>query len=161
MDDQRARALLDAERVRVAGLLDDLAAEAAGDRSAADEPGDVEDSAEPLTSQGLDDAVAAGLRERMAALERAESAPRRGHLRPVHPERPAHSRRSPRSRPGRRAHRGRGRTGLIGQWQCARRPAMSSGAPFIVRSIGTPPERTKRTIKTPATTRKPMFKKVV
>jgi len=72
MDDQRARALLDAERVRVEGLLNDLAGEGDADRSAADEPGDLTDSAEPLTTQGLDDAVAAGLRERMAALERAE-----------------------------------------------------------------------------------------
>ena len=72
MDDQRARALLDAERVRVEALLEDLAGEAEGDRSAADEPGDISDSAEPLTSQGLDDAVAAGLRDRLAALERAQ-----------------------------------------------------------------------------------------
>jgi DnaK suppressor protein len=73
MDDQRARALLDAERVRVEGLLEDLAGEAEGDRSAADEPGDLTDTAEPLTSQGLDDAVAAGLRDRLAAIERAEA----------------------------------------------------------------------------------------
>jgi DnaK suppressor protein len=72
MDDQRARALLDAERVRVEGLLNDLASEGDGDREAATEPGDMGDSAEPLTSQGLDDAVAAGLRDRLAALERAE-----------------------------------------------------------------------------------------
>ena len=73
MDDQRARALLDAERVRVEGLLEDLAGEGEDDRSAADEPGDLTDSAEPLTTQGLDDAVAAGLRDRLAALERAEA----------------------------------------------------------------------------------------
>jgi len=72
MDDQRARALLDAERVRVEGLLNDLAGAGDADRSAADEPGDLTDSAEPLTTQGLDDAVAAGLRDRLAALERAE-----------------------------------------------------------------------------------------
>jgi DnaK suppressor protein len=72
MDDQRARALLDAERVRVEALLDDLAGAGDADRSAADEPGDLTDSAEPLTTQGLDDAVAAELRDRLAALERAE-----------------------------------------------------------------------------------------
>ena len=72
MDDQRARALLGAERVRVESLLNDLASEAGADRSAADEPGDMGDSAEPLTAEGLDDAVAAGLRDRLAALERAE-----------------------------------------------------------------------------------------
>lgn len=72
MDDQRARALLDAERVRVEGLLDDLAGEGEADRSAADEPGDLSDSAEPLTTEGLDDAVAASLRDRLAALARAE-----------------------------------------------------------------------------------------
>jgi DnaK suppressor protein len=73
MDDQRARALLAAERVRVEGLLKDLAGEADDDRSAANEPGDMTDSAEPLTTQGFDDAVAEGLRERLAALERAET----------------------------------------------------------------------------------------
>ncbi len=72
MDDQRARALLDAERVRVESLLNDLASEAGADRSAANEPGDMADSAEPLITEGLDDAVAAGLRDRLAALERAE-----------------------------------------------------------------------------------------
>jgi DnaK suppressor protein len=72
MDDQRALALLGAERVRVESLLNDLSAESDSDRSAANEPGDMGDSAEPLTSQGLDDAVAAGLRDRLAALERAE-----------------------------------------------------------------------------------------
>ena len=72
MDDQRARALLGAERVRVEALLNDLVGEGDADRSAADEPGDLTDSAEPLTSQGLDDAVAVGLRDRLAALERAE-----------------------------------------------------------------------------------------
>jgi DnaK suppressor protein len=72
MDDQRARALLDAERVRVESLLRELSSEGDADRSAADEPGDMGDSAEPLTSQGLDNAVAAGLRDRLAAIERAQ-----------------------------------------------------------------------------------------
>ena len=42
------------------------------DRDAANEPGDMTDSAEPLTDEEGDDAVAAGLRDRLAALERAE-----------------------------------------------------------------------------------------
>jgi len=45
----------------VESLLNDLASEGQGDRAAADEPGDMGDSAEPLTSQGLDDAVRSAL----------------------------------------------------------------------------------------------------
>jgi DnaK suppressor protein len=42
------------------------------DRSAASEPGNRSDSAEPLTSELTDDAVAAGLRDRLDAIGRAE-----------------------------------------------------------------------------------------
>ncbi|HLY82441.1 MAG TPA: hypothetical protein VKQ71_05620 [Acidimicrobiales bacterium] len=72
MDDERARALLRAERVRVQGLLDETAAAGQADREAANEPGDLHDPAERLTAEGTDDAVTAGLRVRLAALERAE-----------------------------------------------------------------------------------------
>jgi DnaK suppressor protein len=72
MDDDRARALLRAERLRVETLLDETVAAGEDDRSAADEPGDLTDPAEPLTDQEADDAVVAGLRDRLAALERAE-----------------------------------------------------------------------------------------
>ncbi len=73
MDEDRASALLQAERGRVEGLLSESDAVAASDREAADQPGDMQDSAEPLTRQGTDDAVTAGLRDRLSALERAEA----------------------------------------------------------------------------------------
>ena|SRR5579863_2340668 len=72
MDGNRARALLDAERVRVRALLEDTTAAAREDRAAANEPGDLTDPAERLTAEEGDDAIAAGLRERLAAIERAD-----------------------------------------------------------------------------------------
>ncbi|HWG74209.1 MAG TPA: hypothetical protein VG184_09165 [Acidimicrobiales bacterium] len=72
MDDDRARVLLDQERTRLQGLIDETTADARSDRSATNEPGDMSDPAERLTAEGADDAVAAGLRDRLAALERAE-----------------------------------------------------------------------------------------
>jgi DnaK suppressor protein len=72
MDEQRARALLRDERVRVQNLLDETSAAARSDRAEANEPGDLTDPAERLTAEEADDAVAAGLRERLAAIERAE-----------------------------------------------------------------------------------------
>ena len=68
----KANELLSAERSRVEGLLKDLGAEGTADRDAADAPGDMFDSAEPLTTEGTDDAIRAGLEERLAAVERAE-----------------------------------------------------------------------------------------
>lgn len=72
MDDSRARELLSLERTRVQRLLDEVSAAGREDRAAANEQGDMSDPAEPLTSEGTDDAVAAELAERMAAIERAE-----------------------------------------------------------------------------------------
>jgi DnaK suppressor protein len=72
MDDTTARALLKAERNRVEDLLAATTAARRADRDAADEPGDMTDSAEPLTDQELDDAVVTQLQERLAALARAE-----------------------------------------------------------------------------------------
>jgi DnaK suppressor protein len=72
MDEERARALLGAERVKVQGLLDETTAAAESDRIAANEPGDLSDPAERLTAEEGDDAVAAALRERLAAIGRAE-----------------------------------------------------------------------------------------
>jgi len=73
MDRERAARLLAEERRRVEQALADLQGEAQGDRSAAAETGDIADPAEPLTSQQGDDAVAAQLGHRLAALERAEA----------------------------------------------------------------------------------------
>ncbi len=71
MDTDQARARLRAERAEVTDLL--KGAESAGqqDREAGSETGDIADSAQPLTAQGVDDAVAASLRDRLAALDRA------------------------------------------------------------------------------------------
>jgi DnaK suppressor protein len=72
MDVGRARSLLRAERSRVENLLKETTGAGEEDRSAANEPGDLSDPAERLTAEQADDAVAGGLRERLAALERAE-----------------------------------------------------------------------------------------
>jgi DnaK suppressor protein len=72
MDEARARQLLADERTRVEGLLRDLTEAADEDRAASRETGDLADPAQPLTDEQGADAVAAGLRNRLAAIERAE-----------------------------------------------------------------------------------------
>jgi len=72
MDEDEARELLRAERDRVERLLDDAVRSGLDNRSAAGEPGDMTDSAEPLTSEQTNDAITAALRERLEAIERAE-----------------------------------------------------------------------------------------
>jgi DnaK suppressor protein len=71
MDEDVARARLSAERAEVARLLTDSESAAAQDREAEDEPGDYADAAQPLTAQGLDDAISADLQDRLAAIDRA------------------------------------------------------------------------------------------
>ena len=72
MDDTKARELLSAERRRVEWLIAAMDEAGVADRTAADQPGDMFDSAEPLITEGGDDAVRAELGERLAAVERAE-----------------------------------------------------------------------------------------
>ena len=72
METAKAKALLDAERLRVQSALSDSEEVGREDRSAANEPGEMYDSAEPLTKEGVDDSVRAELRERLAAIDRAE-----------------------------------------------------------------------------------------
>lgn len=72
MDDAEARQLLGAERARVEQLLADIASGGGDDRDAANEPGDMTDSAEPLTAEAADDAISASLRDRLDAIGRAE-----------------------------------------------------------------------------------------
>jgi DnaK suppressor protein len=72
MDENRARTLLRAERSRVEGLIGETVAAGQEDRAAANEPGEIADPAERLTAEEVDDAVAGGLRERLAAIDRAE-----------------------------------------------------------------------------------------
>jgi len=73
LDVERARALLAAKRAEVQKLLAETDAAGREDRSSEDEQGvDVADPAQSLTQQGMDDAIAESLRDRLAALERAE-----------------------------------------------------------------------------------------
>jgi DnaK suppressor protein len=72
MDDTKAKDLLGAERLRVERLLKDIDEAGTADRTAADAPGDMFDSAEPLTTEGGDDSVRVALTERLAAVDRAE-----------------------------------------------------------------------------------------
>jgi DnaK suppressor protein len=71
MDEQRARALLEAERAEVQGLLKDTEAAGQADRESEDDTGDYADAAQPLTAEGMDDAIAESLQARLAALDRA------------------------------------------------------------------------------------------
>jgi hypothetical protein len=93
MDQDRARTLLRAERDDVQGLL--KGAETAGTEDRESEvdgaEGDISDAAQPLTAQGMDDAIAESLRS-PAGHHRPGAAPAgRRHLRPVRPERRADS----------------------------------------------------------------------
>jgi RNA polymerase-binding transcription factor len=72
MDEDRARALIRAERAEVQSLLRDAEVAAQQDQDAAAEIGDYADTAQPLASEGMDDAIAETLRDRLAALDRAE-----------------------------------------------------------------------------------------
>jgi DnaK suppressor protein len=72
MDDTRARELLTAERRRVEQLLAQMEQAVNDDRNAADQDGDMFDSAEPLTREGTDEAIRAGLLDRLNAVGRAE-----------------------------------------------------------------------------------------
>jgi DnaK suppressor protein len=72
MDHERARTLLREEQRRVERLLADAIQDARSEREAAAEVGDIADPAEPLTSEGLDDAVVSALHARLEAIARAE-----------------------------------------------------------------------------------------
>jgi DnaK suppressor protein len=78
VDDVRARELLAAERRRVEHLLQEELEAGQQDRSTANESGDIADPAERLTAEQGDDAVTAGLRDRLGAIERAEARLREG-----------------------------------------------------------------------------------
>ena len=72
MDEARARALLATERRRVEGLLSGTRSDASSNQQSAGESGDIEDPAEPITSEELDDATAVSLQARLDAIDRAE-----------------------------------------------------------------------------------------
>jgi DnaK suppressor protein len=73
MDTDRARALLEAERAEVQGLLKGTEEEGDEARQAEvdSESGDIEDAALPLTEEGQDDAIAESLHDRLDAIDRA------------------------------------------------------------------------------------------
>lgn len=72
MDENRARTLLQDERSEVLSLLHDTEAATQAERESEDEEGvDVLDVAQSLTAEGTDDAIAASLRDRLAAIDRA------------------------------------------------------------------------------------------
>jgi DnaK suppressor protein len=73
MDEARARQLLTDERARVEGLLRDLTEAGEEDRATTRDTGDIADPAQPLTDEQGADAITAGLRDRLAAIERAEA----------------------------------------------------------------------------------------
>ena len=72
MDNDEARDLLRAERLRTERLLADMDAAVSADLTAANQSGDMYDSAEPLTTEGADDSVKAELQRRLAAVDHAE-----------------------------------------------------------------------------------------
>ncbi|HEV3188729.1 MAG TPA: TraR/DksA C4-type zinc finger protein [Acidimicrobiales bacterium] len=78
MDHTRAASLLRAERLRVQDLLSQSSGASLDDRAGANEQGDMSDPATSLTQEEQEDAVNASLRERLAAIERAEERLRDG-----------------------------------------------------------------------------------
>jgi DnaK suppressor protein len=73
VDEEKARRRLRAERAEVERLLADTEQSAREDRDSEDEKGvDFGDPAQPLSAEGEDDAIAESLRDRLAAIGRAE-----------------------------------------------------------------------------------------
>jgi DnaK suppressor protein len=72
MDDARARTLLTAKRNELQELLAVTESDSQQDKEAQSDTGDIADPAQLLTAQGEDDAISESLRDRLAALERAE-----------------------------------------------------------------------------------------
>lgn len=71
VDVERVQARLIAERDEVQALLKDTQRAGAEDRAAEAETQDISDAAQPLSAEGMDDAIAVTLRDRLAALDRA------------------------------------------------------------------------------------------
>ncbi len=71
MDENRARSLLEAERTEVQGLIAGTEESGREDREAEAEIGDAADPAQPLAAEGMDDAIAESLHDRLDAIERA------------------------------------------------------------------------------------------
>lgn len=72
MDKDRAQELLHAARAEVQSSLKYTEGAGQQDRETENETGDISDPAQSLTAEGMDDAIAASLRDRLDALDRAE-----------------------------------------------------------------------------------------
>src|SRR6202035_1457404 len=73
MDENRARELLATRRAEAESLLKSVDEEGREDRDSEDDQGvDVADPAQSLSAEGESDAIAESLRDRLAAIERAE-----------------------------------------------------------------------------------------
>jgi DnaK suppressor protein len=72
MEKHEAEELLRAERLRVQQLIAGVRTGGEDDRTAANQQGDMFDSAQPLTEEGTDEAILAGFHERLEAIDRAE-----------------------------------------------------------------------------------------
>ncbi|MHB1210384.1 MAG: TraR/DksA family transcriptional regulator [Acidimicrobiales bacterium] len=73
MDHQRARELLGAERLRVEELLEHLSADGNAERLSAAAQGDLTDAGESIIAEQEGEATTASLRNRLAAIERAQA----------------------------------------------------------------------------------------
>lgn len=71
MDEAVARERLLTERSEVMQLLHNSESAGRADQQAGQETGDMADSAQPLTALGMDEAIANGMRDRLAAIDRA------------------------------------------------------------------------------------------
>ena len=71
MDQDLARTRLTTERADVERLLAETQQASAADQETGQEQGDSADPAEPLHSQGVEDAIAETLTDRLAAIDRA------------------------------------------------------------------------------------------
>jgi len=78
VNEDRAQERLRAERAEIKAMLPKSEAAVDQDRSAENEQGDADDRAQPLTAEGIDDSLAESLRDRLAALDRAEQRLRDG-----------------------------------------------------------------------------------
>lgn len=73
MNHQRAKVLLTAERLRVTELLEHLAVDGTAERIGATSRGDMTDAAESLVAEQEGNATSESLRNRLAAIKRAEA----------------------------------------------------------------------------------------
>ena len=72
MNEERARELLQAARAEAQAGLKYTEGSGREDRAAENDTGDIADPAQSLTAEGMDDAIAESLRDRLDALDRAE-----------------------------------------------------------------------------------------